>query len=131
MLRLGLVVLVIIACQSMVVACKSKEPPPAGSAGDPPAVVLDAAPVAAAPAPPPARPTLQIQLRSTPAGAEAQVDGKPATVFDLVDDGGEHEFVFLLPGYAMERYRTRPLKSGVIHARMRVAAAGDVPDAGP
>lgn len=79
----------------------------------------------------PAKAKLQIQLRSTPTGADISIDGQshgktPVTVA-IEDDGREHEFMFVLPGYAMERYRTTPLKSGVIHARMRAVGidAGD------
>jgi hypothetical protein len=51
-------------------------------------------------------------------------------VVDVPDDGQEHELTFLLPGYAMERYRTRPVKSGVVHARLRETPKS-VLDGGP
>ncbi len=80
---------------------------------------------------PPATPKLQIQLRSTPSGAESALDGRPSgrtpVTVDVDDDGKEHEFTFVLAGYGLERYRTRPLKSGVIHARLRAVPI----DAGP
>jgi hypothetical protein len=119
----------------LVPACSKKKPEPKIEPSAP--VVAKEAPeeIAAKPepaAPPPsAKAKLQISLRSTPGGAEAQVDGKPAgktpVTVPVDDDGKEHEFVFLLPGYGMERYKTSPLKNGVIHARMRPVPA----DAGP
>jgi len=105
-------------------ACGSSKDQPASSAAPvsptaPVSAVSDAAPPDAAPA----RPVFHLQLRSTPAGAEAALDGRPAgrtpVIVDVPDDGKEHELTFLLGGYALERYRTRPVQSGVVHARLR------------
>jgi hypothetical protein len=100
-------------------------------AGSPTATPAAPAPVPARPPEPPPTPKFQIQLRSTPAGAEAAVDGRPAgrtpVTVDILDDGKQHEFTFLLGGYGLERYRTRPVQNGVIHARLRAIPA----DAGP
>ncbi len=114
----------------LVIACGSrpesaKHAPTAAGAGTTDATPASRdAPAAAAstpPAPPP-RSRLHIQLRSTPPGAEAAVDGSPVgrtpTIAEIEDDGREHEFTFLLAGYGLERYRTRPVQSGVIHAQM-------------
>jgi PEGA domain len=114
--RLAALALVLLACSS-----KAEAPRP------PRADAAPASPPAAPPAStPPPRPKLHIQLRSTPSGAEAAVDGRPAgktpTLVELDDDGREHELTFVLPGYGLERYRTRPVQSGVIHARMHAVA---------
>lgn len=111
-----------------------KKPAPAAAAPTPapaPAPAPAPPPVAAKAAPADAPAPLQIQLRSTPSGAEVSVDGQPrgttpATV-DLADDARDHEFTFILAGYAMERYKFRPVKGGVIHAKMRPVGI----DAGP
>jgi hypothetical protein len=117
----------------LLLACSSK-PDGAKPAAQAAAATTDAAgapattpsgetPAASTPPAPPPKPKLHIQLRSTPPGAEAAVDGRPAgrtpTVAEIDDDGREHEFTFLLAGYGLERYKTRPIQSGVIHAQMR------------
>ena len=114
-MRRAALALLLLACSSKAEAPKSR----ADAAAAPPATP-DAAPT------PPPKPKLQIQLRSTPPGAEAAVDGRPAgktpAVVELDDDGKEHELTFVLEGYGLERYRTRPVQSGVIHARMHAVA---------
>ncbi|CAN5716457.1 hypothetical protein BH11MYX1_BH11MYX1_22900 [soil metagenome] len=74
--------------------------------------------------PPPNRPgrPIDVILRSSPPAAEASVDGvavgpTPA-YWSGMADGREHEFVFVLPGHAVARYRFVPITSGVIHARL-------------
>ena len=75
---------------------------------------------------------IDIILRSSPPGATAAVDGVPigATPTYWAGDanGREHEFTFVLPGYAFARYRFVPITSGVVHARLEVIA--DDTDAG-
>jgi hypothetical protein len=123
------------ACSIAAAACGKSDDPGSSSPSKPapPAVAPDAAAPATAVAPPapPPKARFQIQLRSTPTGAEASVDGRPIgrtpTQVAVEDDDKEHEFTFVLPGYALERYRTHPVQSGVIHARMRTIPR----DAGP
>jgi hypothetical protein len=78
-----------------------------------------------------ARP-IDIVLRSSPPGATAAVDGVPVgptpTYWSGEANGREHEFTFVLPGYAFARYRFVPITSGVVHARLEVLA--DDTDAG-
>jgi hypothetical protein len=144
-------------CLIFAIACSSKseapraEPPPAGAraagsagAGDR-AVEATADPAAETrvdrdPAgPPPARTAapraarpIDIVLRSSPPGATAAVDGVPIgptpTYWSGDANGREHEFTFVLPGYAFARYRFVPITSGVVHARLEVLA--DDNDAG-
>jgi hypothetical protein len=110
---------------------------PTAAAGD--AAVVAPVPAVAAPAPAAAaaapatapvadaKPRLHLQLRSTPPGADVAVDGRPAgrtpTMAEVDDDGREHEFTFVLAGYALERYRTRVVQAGVIHASMHAIPA--------
>jgi hypothetical protein len=144
-MRIGRLVLALALVVASAGACKKSKGEPAaqattaapGATGLPGPVGAESEPSGAgaspatAPTRPPPKPKLQIQLRSTPSGAEASVDGIPRgktpTMVELDDDRVEHDFTFVLPGYAMERYRTAPIKSGVIHARLRPVPA----DAGP
>jgi hypothetical protein len=75
---------------------------------------------------------IDIVLRSSPAGATAAVDGVPIgptpTYWSGDANGREHEFTFVLPGYAFARYRFVPITSGVVHARLEVLT--DDTDAG-
>lgn len=81
---------------------------------------------------PPARPAaarsrpIDIVLRSSPPGATAAVDGAPIgptpTYWAGDANGREHEFTFVLPGYAFARYRFVPITSGIVHARLEVLA---------
>ena len=69
----------------------------------------------------PTRP-IDVVLKSSPTGATAAVDGvqvglTPAFWFGE-SDGREHEFTFVLRGYAVARYRFVPVSSGVVHARL-------------
>ncbi len=83
-----------------------------------------------APGRPPARPPtraarpIDVVLRSSPPGATAAVDGVPIgptpTYWAGEANGREHEFTFVLPGYAFARYRFVPITSGVVHARLEV-----------
>lgn len=65
---------------------------------------------------------IDVILRSSPPAAEASVDGvavgRTPAYWDGMADGREHEFVFVLPGHAVARYRFVPITSGVIHARL-------------
>ena len=76
-----------------------------------------------APAARAARP-IDIVLRSSPPGATAAVDGVPIgptpTYWSGDANGREHEFTFVLPGYAFARYRFVPITSGIVHARLDV-----------
>ncbi|HEY0986761.1 MAG TPA: hypothetical protein VGD80_06895, partial [Kofleriaceae bacterium] len=60
----------------------------------------------------------------SPPGATAAVDGVPIgptpTYWSGDANGREHEFTFVLPGYAFARYRFVPITSGVVHARLEV-----------
>ena len=72
----------------------------------------------------PGRP-VDITLRSSPAGARVAVDGVPKGVTPAYWEGttgAEHEFTFVLEGYAMARYRFVPIASGVVHARLEPIA---------
>jgi hypothetical protein len=92
-----------------------------------------ATPAASAPAPPRPPPvaTIHLQLRSTPPGADVAVDGRPVgrtpAMTDVPVDDREHEVTFVLPGYALERYRTRAVQNGVIHATMHAIPAPAAP----
>jgi hypothetical protein len=92
--------------------------PPSASDASPPA--------AAAPAP---APKIHLSLRSTPPGADVAVDGRPVgrtpTMTDVPVDEREHEVTFVLAGYALERYRTRAVQNGVVHATMHAIPAPD------
>ena len=81
---------------------------------------------------PKAHRTLEILLRSTPSGATAAVDGlvigRTPTYWEGPFTGRQHEFTFVLPGYAMARYRFVPISNGVVHGRL-TRIVGE-PDAG-
>jgi PEGA domain-containing protein len=106
--------------------------PAAGAEG---AAGLPSPHAAAAPSPGstalPARPKLHLLLRSTPAGANAAIDGRPVgttpVTSDIDGDGKTHEFSFSLPGYLLWQVKFPPVKDGVIHATMRPIG----PDGGP
>ena len=76
--------------------------------------------------------TLEILLRSSPSGATAAVDGlvvgRTPTYWEGEFTGREREFTFVLPGYAMARYRFVPIANGVVHGRLN-KIVGE-PDAG-
>lgn len=64
---------------------------------------------------------LDITLRSSPPGAMAAIDGAQigrTPTFATVTSGSEHDFTFVLDGYALARYRFVPIKSGLVHAQM-------------
>ena len=65
---------------------------------------------------------IDVILRSTPQNADVSVDGvnlgSTPAYWNGMADGREHEFVFVLPGHAVARYRFVPITSGVIHARL-------------
>ena len=78
------------------------------------------------------RRTLEITLRSTPAGAVAAVDGvvigRTPTYWEGDFTGREREFTFVLAGHAIGRYRFVPTASGVVHAplvRLETPHPGD------
>lgn len=76
---------------------------------------------------------LELVLRSTPPGAVAAVDGitvgPTPTLWEGTVDGRAREFTFVLPGYAIARYRFVPTQSGVVHGTLGRLKAQ--PDAGP
>ena len=129
----------LLVAAALLVGCSARpgaKPMDAGGGADaavvapPAAAAIVPAPAAPVAAVPDAKPRLHLQLRSTPPGADVAVDGRPAgrtpTMAEVEDDGKEHEFTFVLAGYALERYRTRVVQAGVIHAPMH---AIPVPDA--
>ena len=76
---------------------------------------------------------IELVLRSTPSGAIAAIDGvtigpTPA-VWQGSTDGRPREFTFVLPGYAIARYRFIPMQSGVVHGTL--GRLKSEPDAGP
>jgi len=92
------------------------------------------------PAAPRASHPIDVTLRSTPTNARAAVDGVPIgntpTYWPGEANGREHEFTFVLPGYAVARYRFVPITSGVIHAHLdpvtdEPSDAGVSPDMSP
>lgn len=66
--------------------------------------------------------TLEILLRSTPPGATVAVDGvivgQTPGYWEGDFTGREREFTFVMPGYAMARYRFVPTTNGVVHGRL-------------
>ena len=66
--------------------------------------------------------TLEILLRSTPSGATVAVDGviigQTPNYWEGDFTGREREFTFVMPGYAMARYRFVPTTNGVVHGRL-------------
>jgi PEGA domain len=76
----------------------------------------------AGPTVPHAQRTLEILLRSTPPGATVAVDGvivgETPTYWEGDFTGREREFTFVMPGYAMARYRFVPITNGVVHGRL-------------
>jgi hypothetical protein len=74
---------------------------------------------------------VDIMLRSSPPGAMAAIDGQQigrTPTYAAVPSGAEHNFTFVLDGYALARYRFVPIQSGVVHATME--AVSDNVDAG-
>lgn len=65
---------------------------------------------------------IELVLRSTPSGAIAAMDGVPIgptpAVWQGETDGRPREFTFVLPGYAIARYRFIPMQSGVVHGTL-------------
>ena len=84
------------------------------------------------PAPQRAPRPIDVTLRSTPPGAQVMVDGTivgyTPTFWPGDADGREHEFLFVMSGFATARYRFVPVTSGVIHARLEPIV--EEPDAG-
>jgi hypothetical protein len=100
------------------------DPPPAGGSGE--QFHLDGADVEYEAAKHDARPRksrpIELILRSTPSGAIAAVDGvavgpTPA-IWEGATDGRPRDFTFVLPGYAIARYRFIPMQSGVVHGTL-------------
>jgi hypothetical protein len=124
--------LVIAACSERPRHAAKSEPPPVPSQAlpdhAPPAHVDDTprTPPSPSAGSPRGGHAIQITLRSTPAGANAAVDGTvigPTPAYWGGDaDGREHEFTFDLGGYALARYRFVPITSGVVHARLEPIA---------
>ena len=64
---------------------------------------------------------VDITLRSSPPGAIVAVDGQQigrTPAYAPVTSGVEHEFTFVLDGFAFARYRFVPVQSGVVHATL-------------
>ena len=76
---------------------------------------------------------IELVLRSSPSGAVAAIDGVPIgptpTVWQGSTDGRPREFTFVLPGYAIARYKFIPMQSGVVHGTL--GRLKSEPDAGP
>jgi hypothetical protein len=76
---------------------------------------------------------IELVLRSTPPGAIAAIDGIPIgptpNIWQGSTDGKPREFTFVLPGYAIARYRFIPMQSGVVHGTL--GRLKSEPDAGP
>ncbi len=69
---------------------------------------------------------VDITLRSSPPGAIAAVDGQQigrTPTYAAVSSGIDHEFTFVLDGYAFARYRFVPIQSGVVHATMEAVSS--------
>ncbi|HTJ45049.1 MAG TPA: PEGA domain-containing protein [Kofleriaceae bacterium] len=66
--------------------------------------------------------TLEILLRSSPTGATVAVDGvivgQTPNYWEGDFTGREREFTFVMPGYAMARYRFVPTTNGIVHGRL-------------
>ena len=78
---------------------------------------------------------IDVVLKSSPPGAMAAVDGvqigpTPTYWNNGAADGREHEFTFVLRGFAAARYRFVPIASGVIHARLEAIADDRPADGG-
>ena len=74
--------------------------------------------------------TIQIVLRSSPPGAVAAVDGVAVgptpTLWEGAVDATSREFTFVLPGYAIARYRFVPTRSGIVHGTLEpIKAEGE------
>jgi len=55
--------------------------------------------------------------------------GHTPTYWEGLADGKPHDFVFILPGYAVARYRFVPIQDGHVHPRLE-RLAKEEPDAG-
>jgi len=132
--------------------------PSTAADGDPPASSSTASPAAGAAgtaaesAPPgfhlddpdveydvPRRPTrgrkgrpIEVVLRSSPPGAVAAVDGvtlgPTPSIWEGFADGTAREFTFVLPGYAIARYRFVPTQGGTVHGTLEpIKTEGEIP----
>lgn len=122
-------------------ACGGKKKQASAAGKDPPAPAAtpasaNAGTPAADPAPPAPVPAAAVKkhrltLRSSPPGADVSVDGirvgTTPVVHEVVADGGEHDFSFVLAGHGAQRYRMAPTRDGVVHATLKPLRA----DAGP
>jgi len=76
-------------------------------------------------------PPIQIVLRSSPPGAVAAVDGvtigPTPSLWEGMADTATREFTFVLPGYAIARYRFVPTRSGIVHGTLESIKAEDEP----
>jgi hypothetical protein len=65
---------------------------------------------------------IEIVLRSSPPGAVAAVDGvaigPTPSLWQGFTDTTPREFTFVLPGYAIARYRFIPTRSGIVHGTL-------------
>jgi hypothetical protein len=78
---------------------------------------------------------IQIVLRSSPPGAVAAVDGVAVgptpTLWEGAVDATPREFTFVLPGYAIARYRFVPTRNGIVHGTLEpIKAEGEEGDPG-
>ena len=77
---------------------------------------------------------IEIILRSSPPGAVAAVDGvtlgPTPSIWEGVADATAREFSFVLPGYAVARYRFVPTRSGIVHGKLEPIKA-EAADAAP
>jgi hypothetical protein len=68
-----------------------------------------------------------LTLRSSPSNAVVSIDGvaigRTPTVWEGPAAHKSREFTFVLPGYAMARYRFVPITSGVVHGTLTKLAA--------
>jgi hypothetical protein len=81
---------------------------------------------------------IEIILRSSPPGAVVAVDGlaigPTPSIWKGFADASAHEFSFVLPGYAVARYRFVPTRSGFVHGQLepiKADASGGVRTAPP
>jgi hypothetical protein len=79
--------------------------------------------------------TVQLMLRSTPPGATIMIDGEHIGTTPSFWEGEvltkPRDFVFILPGYAIGRYRFVPTHDSIVHPTLKKLVKEVPPDAGP
>ncbi|HTE55548.1 MAG TPA: hypothetical protein VK698_32060 [Kofleriaceae bacterium] len=75
---------------------------------------------------------IEVVLRSSPPGAVAAVDGvtlgPTPSIWEGFADGTAREFTFVLPGYAIARYRFVPTQGGTVHGTLEpIKTEGEIP----